>query len=105
MKKILKNNYDFNTDNTGTLYLNSGLIYIFTDANDFKGFDLTIKYMIEGEVVIDVVWVLLRRNHKFLTYIFEKHEYLIQESLEINPELKDNPTFKKYLNQHKLNNF
>ena len=105
IEKILKNNYNFNIDNMGTLCLNSGFIFIFIESNDIKGFELTLKYMIEEDLVIDIIGNILKRNQTFLPYIFEKHEYLIQESLEINPKLKNNPLFQKYLIQYKFKNF
>ena len=106
IEKILNNNYIIIEKKSGSIYsLNKCIIYDFSYANDINGFELSLKYIQKKELINDIVDFLLKNNHIFLTYLFDKHEHLIHNSLKEKPELKENNIFQRYSNQHKISKF
>lgn len=104
IEKILEKNYIIIILNL-QLSLNKGLVLYFTDINDYFGFELALKHTKKEETFIEVIYYVLKENHKFLTYLFKKHENLINLSLEKKPEIKNNNLFKLYLKQKYINQF
>lgn len=104
LEKILEKNYIIAILNLH-FPLNKGLICYFTDINDYFGFELALKHTKQEGIFIEVIYYVLKENHKFLIYLFKKHENLINLSLEKKPEINNHNLFKVYLKQKNIDKF